>query len=332
MSDKAEQRFFQWLVGERKGEILVFDTVVEEDGMIFIVFKDGSRINEEFVMNLNETDVSNRMMAEIENPSKCWTFKEIQGIDDKPRIEKDWESQTTYEVPTADEIAQADLTGQTGVVNPVKKMKKIELIPPPRTRPAIVESRFATIVNQVQPAAKEVVTTNQTVVDESVTPSKPSVDSNDPVYIMMEKSKKVDTEVDMSLTISLPSASLFDVVRDSFEDGDSKALEYIIENIDISDIKEALKEGIKSMYGPNEDPEDNKIAVWSDEKKMEMQGHIDHDLSQVKVKDFEAALGTFYEPDVVDEPIIREARPEEAETALIKELKEKAEKINQENE
>jgi len=106
---------------------------------------------------------------------------------------------------------------------------------------------------------------------------------------MMEKSKKVDTEVNMTLVIQLPSSKLFDVIRDSFEDGDSKALEYIIENIDISDIKEALKAGIKEMYGPNEDPEDNKLKEFHSEKEIEhYKGYAD------------------YEPEVVEEPIIRD--------------------------
>ena len=133
-------------------------------------------------------------------------------------------------------------------------------------------------------------------------PSKKTYDG-DPVYIMLDKTKKVDTEVNMTLTISLPSRHLFDVVRDSFEDGANKGLEYIIENIDISDIKTALREGIEEMYGPNEDPNDHKIEVLSDKRKMEMP-LVSPDMTKLD--------GTgIWQPEVIKEPEIREATPEE---------------------
>ena len=35
------QRFFQWVAGERRGEVVVFDEIVQEDGLAYITFKDG---------------------------------------------------------------------------------------------------------------------------------------------------------------------------------------------------------------------------------------------------------------------------------------------------
>ena len=313
-----DHRYFQWLVGERKGEIVLFDSVVQEDNMIFITFKDGSRINEDLVLNLNERDVTNRVMAEIENPSKCWTFKQIDSGVSKPRVEQDWESQVKYEVPSVEEIAHADLTGNQGVTKPVPRKKRIELIPPPYTRPEIVQSRFATIVNAPVEKSKEVVSTNNNESVNSESPVKSTVNSNDPVYIMMDKSKKVDTEVNMTLTISLPSSHLFDVVRDSFEEGDTKALEYIIENIDISEIKTALKNGIKEMYGSNKNPEDNKISVGDG---------TDHGA-------YPMSVGELFEPEVIEEPVVKDIDQEKAENIqkdLDERLAEAHEKANEVN-
>lgn len=314
-------RYFQWLAGDRRGEVLVLNDIVEEDGMEFLTFKDQSRINSEFVAEINQHIVDGKLMAEIDSPRNTWSFKETVSKDDKPRVEQDWESQVKYEVPTADEIAHADLTGEGGVVKPVPKKKKIELIPPRKTH-----NKFGKIAttNDLMEEPKDPITPQPQV--EQTTPQKSTVNSDDPVYIMMEKAKKVDTEVEMSLTISLPSAHLFDVVRDSFEDGDKKALEYIIENIDITDIKEALKAGIEEMYGPNEDPEDNKVDV----SQFQSPGVPVVEVDNSKQEDTYA--GGLFEPDVVEEPVVRDARPEEAENDLTKELQEKAEKINQENE
>jgi hypothetical protein len=287
----TENRHFQWLVGERRGEILLMDSIAEDDGMIFIEFKDNSRMSEEFIMNLNETDATGKFMAEIENPSKCWTFEEKMVGEETGRIEKDWESQVNYEIPSVTEIMT------DGAKVPVKK-KQVTLIPPAKTRQAVVESRFGTIVQAPVVAAPVVVSINPDIPDES---SVSQMDRSDPVYIMMDKAKKVDTEVDMTLIISLPTQSLFDVIKDSFEDGGSKGLEYIIESIDISKIKESLKKGIDELFN-------NKETV---PKVVEIPMTIPN-----------------WAPDVVVEPIIRDAKGEELELSdLAKELKDKSDKI-----
>jgi hypothetical protein len=304
-------RLFQWLAGDRRGEILVFDNIIEEEGMHFITFKDGSRINSELVAEINEKKIDGKFMAEIDSYNNAWGFKEVNTGDDKPRVVQDWESQVKYEVPTADEIAYADLTGDQGTTKPIPKKKKIELIPPRPTK-----NKFGRIANSDDMSADYNVSIDNKPKVEQPTPEKSTVNSSDPVYIMMEKSKKVDTEVNMTLTISLPSSHLFDVVRDSFEEGDKKALEYIIENIDITDIKNALKEGIKSMYEPNEDSDDNKLKEFHSENELD------------RYKEY-----ANFAPEMVEEPVVRDALEEEIEkNELAKELHAKAEKINQENE
>ena len=99
-----EQRYFQWLVSERRGEVLVFDELIEEEGDIFIRFKDNSRINQNLVAGLNQTDVTNMMMAEVENMSKLWRFEEKIVGEDTNRTEVDWESQVKYDIPSVTEI------------------------------------------------------------------------------------------------------------------------------------------------------------------------------------------------------------------------------------
>ena len=73
---EEQRRFFQFLAGERKGEVVVFDKIEEDEGIIFVCFKDGSRCNEELILPLNERKWSAQLMAEVESPSNVWTFKE----------------------------------------------------------------------------------------------------------------------------------------------------------------------------------------------------------------------------------------------------------------
>ena len=310
------QRFFQWVAGERKGEVVVFEEIVQEDGMAFIAFKDGSRVNTDLIAEINDEALTGKMVAEVESPNNIWSFQE-RIIENKPRYEVDHETQEKFQIPSVEEIMT------DGAARPQPK-RVIDLIPPRKTMNKF--GRLATSTDMDEAYSESNL---PGPVDLQPTPTKtPQAPVKqtlvgDPVYIMMDKAKKIDTEVNMTLTISLPSEYLFDVVRDSFEDGASKGLEYIIENIDISDIKAALKEGIKEMYGENEDPNDNKIPL--------------EDLSQFKspgisvVEEPTTYAGGLFTPEVVEEPVIREAKPEETMNELTAELQEKADKINQEN-
>jgi hypothetical protein len=239
----ANNRYFQWLTGERRGDLVVFDKIVEEDNIIYVAFKDGSRINQDFIAELNERNITGKMMAEVESPNIIWTFRErITGSE--KRIETDWESQVNYEVPSIEEIMEADAEGN---VKPKLRKKAIDLIPPRLTHP----SKFGQI-RQSDTLQQLVMETNK---NENISkagqleePAK--ISSNDPVCIMLDKAKKVDTDVEIKLVITLPSKDLYNVIKESFSEGDKKTIEYIIENIDISKIKESLKIGITQLYEP----------------------------------------------------------------------------------
>ena len=71
-----EQRYFQWLLTDRQGQVVVFDRIEEDDNEIFVVFKDGTRCNQEFILPLNEKKNGDKVMAEVENTSNIWKFQE----------------------------------------------------------------------------------------------------------------------------------------------------------------------------------------------------------------------------------------------------------------
>jgi len=211
-------RFFQWVAGERKGEILIFDKIEEDSGFVFIVFKDGSRINESLVGELNVKTLDGKLMCEVENSNNIWKFSE------------NW-------VGKEDEKWEENGDGERVCVQPaIAGRKVINLIPPLNSKPT--SSNFGTIVPQI------VSTQPQLIIEPTI--------NTDPVFIMLEKAKKSELSVNMSLTISVPSISLFNVIKESFEDGNNKSLEYIIDNIDINDIKAELKKGINMLYNGEE--------------------------------------------------------------------------------
>jgi hypothetical protein len=234
----ANQRFFQYLAGERQGEVLVFDRIEQEDGINFVCFKDGSRCNEELIIPINERTWSTQLMAEIEGPKNCWTFKEEW----VGRQEERWSA--PEEAPD----------GVSHLVQPfVPGRRKVTPFPPRPTR-----SNFGQISNPVQESDLTMQGTGISQQSSSNAVNKAFL--GDPVWLMMDKAKKFDTQVEMSLTISLPSKSLYDVARDSFDEGGTKVIEYIISNLDDKKLKDSLRLALLDAYGDSEKPSVNELG------------------------------------------------------------------------
>lgn len=229
----SEVRYFQWLASERKGEIVIFDKIETEDGLVFINFKDGSRINEELVAQINEKDASGKFMAEIDSPNNVWKFEESY----VGREEERWET-------------NAD--GEKVCVQPfVEGRKTVKLIPPRPTAPK--KSNFGTIDSAVPEISNNIPNLNITTLPQKSAALDDKITSMDPVYLTLSKAKKVDTTMDIELTLSLPSIDLYRVLKESFDNGEENILSYIVDNIDTTDIKEAIKESLRVMYNQNED-------------------------------------------------------------------------------
>jgi hypothetical protein len=52
----------------------------------------------------------------------------------------------------------------------------------------------------------------------------------------------------MNITISLPPKNLYYIAKESFDEGEKKFVEYIIGDIEVDKIKEAIKIAIMNMY------------------------------------------------------------------------------------
>lgn len=225
-------RYFQYIAGERAGEVLIFDKIEQDDDLNFVAFKDGSRCNEELILPLNNTAWEGKLMAEVSDPNNIWKFK------------TEW-------VGREEEVWETNKDGEKVCVQPfVEGRKKVTAIPPKKT-----ESKFGQIT-EIAPVQ---------------TPIKQTINTQDPVFIMLDKAKKYDIVVPMELTIALPSKSLYNVAKESFEDGSSKVIEYIINNLDDTKLKNSLKIALLSAY-----------------------------------EEIEISNNTLFEPQLVDQPIIGE--------------------------
>lgn len=212
-----EQRFFQYLASERQGEIMVFDKIEQEDGINFVSFKNGSRCNEELILPLNEKNWTTQLMAEIDSPQNCWGFN----ISWVGREEERWSP------------PEESSDGVSHLVQPfIEGRKKVVPIPPRPTK-----SNFGKIDNVVN-----------LLIDNVENKHKIDINNMSPVNLMLDKAKKFGINIEMNLTISLPSKSLYGVISESFENGEDQFIEYIINNIDNHKIKESLKIALYNAY------------------------------------------------------------------------------------
>jgi hypothetical protein len=288
MENQEQRRYFQYIAGERRGEVVIYDGIEEEDGMVFVAFKDKSRCNDELILPINERNPGTALMAEVENPNNVWTFKE------------EWKGRQ-------EEQRAKDAEGKIQIVQPfIEGRKVITPVPPKRTK-----SNFGQITNHIETPIPTPVPSVKTEQQASIEARQAKM--ADPVWVMMDRAKKFDTEVEMTLKIALPAKSLYNVAKESFEKGGPKVIEYIIENLDDAKLKDALKKALQVAY-------DDVPVEWTGEGSIEGSG-TDHGAYPMSVGEVESPTTELFEPvegGGSSEPIVADPQ--------------KLEKIKEENE
>jgi hypothetical protein len=74
------------------------------------------------------------------------------------------------------------------------------------------------------------------------------VSEDSPIYKLLRKQKQNQVEVGIKIKLNLPSKDLFSVLSSSFEDAEKEIISFILDGVDMEDIKAALSESIKMNY------------------------------------------------------------------------------------
>jgi len=240
--------FFQWIIGSRQGEVVLFDKLEKDDDIIYVVFKDGSRCNRNLIGKLNEKNLTGKLMAEVESCKNVWKFEEkFVG-----REEEKWEDNED---------------GEKVCVQPFIEGKKvISLIPPEQsfstsrldrlneiitTGISKIEKKIEEKIEIVIETENQISSNNNCKEDKIDKPGKKDK-SLDHIWVTLDKSKKFEAEVNLALNIMLPSKELYKVLRDNFDDGSEKTISYILDHIDVTDIKGSIGKAILNMYDEHE--------------------------------------------------------------------------------
>jgi hypothetical protein len=260
------QRYFQWINGDNKGTVCVLDYIIQIDGELYYQFTDGERCNIEFISQMtdNVSNLRGKLMVEIDSLTNPWEFYTVESKIYKDQSMTDEEEN---EIPTLHDILQAhgqssEVTNSdlgTEKIRAPKRKQNIVPLPNPDDYPAPEPKAPAVQV----PAKTEednyiptVQTTDDYVPEESFSSSsiaysgyqQPDPITTDPIKIFVDSCKKHETEVELSITVDLPSADLYKIAKSEFEDGGDKFVDYIIQDLDINGIISSLRDALKSSY------------------------------------------------------------------------------------
>jgi len=69
-----------------------------------------------------------------------------------------------------------------------------------------------------------------------------------PIYKLLKKQKKNAVEVSIKLKLNLPSKDLYSVLCLSFDDAEKEIVDFVLDDVNIDDIKRSLGESIRKSY------------------------------------------------------------------------------------
>ena len=72
--------------------------------------------------------------------------------------------------------------------------------------------------------------------------------SQSPIYNLLARQKKKPVEIELKIKVPLPSKDLFNVLTSSFDDAENEIVQFIIDSIDIDDIRNTLSKSIRENY------------------------------------------------------------------------------------
>lgn len=267
-------RYFQWLQGENSGIISKLNNITEMDGEYFYNFDDGESCNQRFIskMTTSPAELKDKFMVEIVSPNDPWRVEEIG-----TGVFKDAMTQENVDVPPLEDITSA--SGQGNSIDITKSAVGTTRFIAPRYKgpmydlPSLDDYFYA---EEVKPAAvqkpkldgatasfkRSTPAAEPAVVPEPVTYTPPSaqvtpkyespVDASDPVRILAKTCKKRDTDIDLTLSIKLPSKAVYDIANAEFENGGEKFINCLIEGIDINSIISELRNALIIAYGSSD--------------------------------------------------------------------------------
>lgn len=257
----ALRRYFEWIDGEDSGEVVILDSIEIIDGETFYHFDNGESCNLRFIskMTNNRADLKGKFMVEISSPSNPWTTETIQP---KKYIDESMKGQD-IEIPTLHDMLKANgsvtnLTdsdvGKTRLIPPKMPQGQLPLPSPEEYPMKKVEPKVVQQKPVVEPILEPVQETHDVQGPNPQPGKNPDSRVYNPIHILVDSCKKVDTDVSLDLNIKLPSRHIYQIAANEFENGVEEFIDYVVSNIDTNVIVNELKIALIQAYQSVEPP------------------------------------------------------------------------------
>jgi len=119
-----------------------------------------------------------------------------------------------------------------GSVEPVKKL-------------SMEESLFGDLPISV---SNETIETPLLHPSDEAKPTKTEITAIDPVISILEKGKKKVEKLSLSISVKIPSPDLYNVIKENFDNTDEVLLDSVMEQIQGSMLREAVKKELQALY------------------------------------------------------------------------------------
>lgn len=290
------KRYFQWISGDDFGTVETLAGIRYEKGEYFLDFDSGDSMNMRFVaaMTNDPNSLHNKFMVEIKDPYDKWG-RDVK----KPRIETVGDADgndITVEIPPLDDIVGAARNGDGDYMIDQSSVGKVTMLPPkfrgpflPLPDPAdyFAEENERKITAMKERRRPDEYTAAAPEPDKITVPKKESVSSieppvelssavtekksvaiktpasiiseSDPVWILVNSSKKTSASMDVTIEIGLPSKELYKLVSTQFDGGSDKfekiIRKYIIDSLTAGPAAEQIVKSVMDEYRSGDDDE-----------------------------------------------------------------------------
>jgi len=100
-------------------------------------------------------------------------------------------------------------------------------------------------VTPVQPKPSKDVSSVTSIIYED---NDKNTNTDSPIYKLLKKQKKNMVDVSIKIKLNLPPKDLYTVLSGSFEDAEKEIIDFVLDAVDIEDIKASLAQSIKKTY------------------------------------------------------------------------------------
>lgn len=271
-------RYFQWIDGELAGAVETLADITCIDGEYFYNFTDGEACNLRYIarMTNSSADLVGKAMVEVASPQDPWVAKTIT-------MGKYMNAGTneTVDIPPIEDITSKTTSGTGQNLNVEHSAVGTKQYMPPKFRGPFFDLPSLEEYMRAEPAHVEVKApakpvsqvVNTTLINSAPTPvinvtANPNVEfqkaktevnanvkpQNDgPIGILAKTCKKHSTDINITVTMDLPSRAVYNMVSEEFENGGAEFIDCMISNLDVNDVIDSIRTALLLAYSKDED-------------------------------------------------------------------------------